>query len=361
MTDLLRIAILFRLMPGYNEGVVRGLARYARPGKPWLFRFFDNPQDPSVSEFAPQAAICCTVEPVSAAAIRRFRFPMVNVGITELAPEIAPVGNDDLAIGRCAARHLLDRGFTSFGYYCRGASSSSSRREEGFMAELRAGGRSCHRCEGLDIDGWLQSLPKQTGLFAFNDNSAAYLADRCRLLDLPIPEHFAVVGADNTESLCLLSWPALSSVEVAAERIGQIAGQMLDELLAGRAPRPQVVPPIGVVIRRSSDLFAIDDEHVSQALRFIGDHAGDPIRVDDVLKAVPVSRRTLEIRFRTLVGRSPLEEIQRVRLDLAKRYLATTDWPISRVALSSGFNDVKRFSTVFHQHSGMTPTQFRRG
>ena len=44
MAEFIRIALLFRLMPGYSEGVVRGLATYARPGKPWLFRLFNQPE-----------------------------------------------------------------------------------------------------------------------------------------------------------------------------------------------------------------------------------------------------------------------------------------------------------------------------
>lgn len=359
MNDLKRIAILFRLLPGYNEGVIRGLASYARPSKPWLFGFFENPDSHLLADFFPHAGVCCTTESSYAEAIRRLKFPIVNVGIEEMAPALPALGNDDLAIGRCAARHFLDRGFTSFGYFATRETASSNRRKSGFCSLLPADAALSIHHDG-EADRWLRTLPKRTAIFAYNDSAAAFLADRCRALGIIIPEHLALAGADNTESLCLLSWPALSSVEVAAIRIGQIAGEMIDDLLSGRVPKSRLVPPVGMVIRHSSDLFAINDEHVSRALQFISEHAGDPIRVGDVMRAIPISRRALEIRFRALVGRSMLDEIQRVHLETAKRLLVTTDWPMPRVALSSGFNDVKRFTTVFHDLVGVTPSQYRR-
>lgn len=361
MIDLIRVAIFFRLLPGYNEGVVRGLARYSRPAKPWLFHFFERPDSVEVKTFDPHAGVCSTTDPKLAPLFHRMRIPMVNVGISELAPDLAQVGNDDQAIGQMAARHFIDRGFSNFSYFCMGETPSSTRRGSGFSTELGEAGFSCGHYCGMTVDEWLMSLPRHTAIFAYNDFAAAHVADRCRVLGISLPEQVALVGADNTESLCLLSWPSLSSVEVAAERIGQAVGEIIQDMLDGKRVSNRVVPPIGVVTRRSSDLFAIDDPHVSQAMRFISDNASEPIRVGDVMRVVPVARRTLEVRFRALVGRSVLDEIQRVHLDLAKRFLVTTDWQMPRIAAASGFNDVKRFTTVFHEMVGITPTRYRKG
>jgi LacI family transcriptional regulator len=177
---------------------------------------------------------------------------------------------------------------------------------------------------------------------------------------LRLPEDLALVGADNAESICLLSWPPLSSVAVAAERIGQAAGALIDELLVGRTPTSRFLPPLGVVTRQSSDLIAVEEPEVAAALRFIADHAHEPIRVHDVVRAVPVARRTLEARFRARLGRSLLDEIQRVHLERAKHLLLTTDWAMPRIAEASGFSDAKRFATVFGQAEGITPLKFRR-
>lgn len=362
MADLIPIALLFRLTPGYSEGVVRGLAAYARPTKPWLFRFFDRVDLAALRAFKPHVGVCCLTDAAMAAEVRRLRFPLVNLGVKELAPKLPQAGNDDTAIGAAAARHFLDRGFTSFAYIAAADTPSAQRRQDGFNATLTAAGHQVHRPHvGPEPDAWLRALPRRTGIFAFNDHAAAQIADRCRVLGLRLPEDLALVGADNTESLCLLAWPPLSSVAVAAERIGQVAGAMVDDLLLGRTPASRFLPPLGVVTRQSSDLIAVEEPHVAAALRFIAGHAHLPIRVHDVSRAVPIARRTLEARFRARLGRSLLDEIQRVHLERAKHLLLTTEWAMPRIAEASGFSDAKRLATVFGQVEGTTPLKFRRG
>jgi LacI family transcriptional regulator len=357
---LLRIALLFRLTPGYPEGVVRGLAAYARPRQPWLFRFFETPDVAAIRAFAPDAGVCCLTDPAWGAVVKRLRFPMVNTGIREFAPKLPQAGNDDHAIGVAAARHFLDRGFTRFVCYALAETPSATRRGDGFIATLAAAGHTVTRHLGMQSDAWLRALQPRTAIFAFNDHAAAHLADRCRDLGLRLPEDVALIGADNIDSLCLLSWPPLSSVAVAAEGVGHQVGIMLDELLAGRAVSSRFLPPVGIVTRQSSDVVAVEDPHLAKALRFIAEHASSPIRVRDVMRVVPIARRTLEARFRARLGRSLLDEIQRVHLERAKHLLLSTAWPMSRIAVASGFSDAKRFATVFGQVEGASPLSYRR-
>ena len=103
MADLVRVALLFRLMPGYNEGVVRGLASYARPGKPWLFRLFNPTDAADIKAFKPHAGICSLTDEAGASAVRKLRLPLVNIGVREFVPALVQAGNDDQAIGAMAA------------------------------------------------------------------------------------------------------------------------------------------------------------------------------------------------------------------------------------------------------------------
>ena len=59
-----------------------------------------------------------------------------------------------------------------------------------------------------------------------------------------------------------------------------------------------------VVDRRSTDIYAFDDADVVAALRFIRDNAPHTIKVGDVVAATKLSRRSLEGRFNSLVGRT---------------------------------------------------------
>ena len=86
-------------------------------------------------------------------------------------------------------------------------------------------------------------------------------------------------------------------------------------LVAGKkvTPMAELIPPLGVASRHSTDAFALDDRAIVRAVRMIREHACEGINVSDVLKTVPLSRRVLEQRFQKLLGRTPREEIWQVR------------------------------------------------
>ena len=126
--------------------------------------------------------------------------------------------------------------------------------------------------------------------------------------------------------------PPLPSVALDTEGAGYEAAGLLDRLMSGRICPPQriFVPPLFVVERRSTEVTVLDDREVALALRFIHDHAGQPIAVKEVTRTSSLSRRMLELRFRGTVGRTIHEGLQRVRLERAKRLLIETGLPIRK-------------------------------
>lgn len=209
---------------------------------------------------------------------------------------------------------------------------------------------------------WVRGLPRPVGIFATNDIWGVQLAEVCLRADLRVPEDVAILGVDDDDLLCEFARPALSSIAVPAQRIGYEAAREVDRLLRGvqARSRPLLFPPLGVIARRSTDILAIEDGEVAASLRFIRQHAYQPIRVTDLLRVVPTSRRSLERRFRKVLGRSILDEIRRVHVERASQLLAQTDLTLNSIAERSGFTDAKRFSTVFRQMVGMTPSAYRR-
>jgi LacI family transcriptional regulator len=208
---------------------------------------------------------------------------------------------------------------------------------------------------------WLQALAKPVGIFAGHDVWALQVVEACRFAGLRVPEDIAVVGVDNDDLLCELARPSLSSVIVPAERVGYEAAALLDRLLAGQQPprQPVFIPPPGVVSRQSSDVLAIEDPVVAQAVRFLRDSAHLPLRVADVLRAVPVSRRALERRFQAVFERGLAAEIRRLRIDKARQLLAESDLPMNRIAERSGFSSQYQLSRAFRREVGTTPTAYR--
>ena len=121
-----------------------------------------------------------------------------------------------------------------------------------------------------------------------------------------------------------------------------------------------LLEPGAVVRRRSTDVAAVDDPHLASTLRYLREHALEPIGIEDVLDASPVSRRQLERWCRDHLDRSPLQEIRRLRIEHARRLLDDTDLPISQIANRCCFSSGEQFARVFKRSVDQTPTQYRR-
>ena len=79
-----------------------------------------------------------------------------------------------------------------------------------------------------------------------------------------------------------------------------------------------------------------------------------------MLDHVPLSRRSLERKFRRLIGHSISDEIRRAHLERAKQLLIQTDLAMPQVAAASGFTTATRLGIVFQRELKQTPTDFRR-
>jgi LacI family transcriptional regulator len=187
------------------------------------------------------------------------------------------------------------------------------------------------------------------------------VAEACRRVGLRVPEDVAIVGVDNDELRCEFTNPPLSSVAIPTERIGYEAAALLDRLMDGGQPpaAPVLVQPQGVVVRRSTDMLAVDDDQVARAFRFIRQHSGEPFAVRDILREVGAERRDLDARFRKALNRSLEEEILRSRLQQAERILSETDLELTQVARASGFGTLARLREALRRQTGLGPTEYR--
>jgi AraC-like DNA-binding protein len=78
-----------------------------------------------------------------------------------------------------------------------------------------------------------------------------------------------------------------------------------------------------------------------------------------LMEHVAVSRATLERRFRRVLGRSPKAEIERVRLERAKRLLSETPYKLHQIAITVGYQTAAQFAIAFKRQTGLTPGQYR--
>lgn len=88
----------------------------------------------------------------------------------------------------------------------------------------------------------------------------------------------------------------------------------MDRLLRGEsAPEaPILVPPKGVIVRQSTDFFAVDEPVVAAALRFISGQLAEKLTVDRIADAMGVSPRALQLCFDAALGRPISDEIRRL-------------------------------------------------
>ncbi|WP_422924807.1 substrate-binding domain-containing protein [Singulisphaera sp. PoT] len=303
--------------------------------------------------------------------------PVVNVSGVLPGLPMPRVVVDHEEVGRMAARHLIERGVRTFGFVGYPEHDFSLGRERGLIEIAEAAGFTVsvfhddvHRIQdptgmwfwNRPLLQWLTSLTKPVGLLTSHDTQGAQVSEYCRQLGFSVPDDVAIVGVDNDDLLCEMSRPSLSSVALPAQRIGYEAATLLDQRMRGQTPSTSVVvlPPVGLVVRQSSDLIAVADPDVSDAVRFIQEHAHQPIRVPDVLEAVPVARRSLERRFRKWLQRSISEEICRVHIERGRDLLMKTNLSMSAIAELSGFTDGRQLSIAFRRETGMTPSDYRR-
>jgi len=385
MSDVPKVALLIETARGYGRQMLRGIVRYARLHGPWSF--YVTPGDfeqalPKMQQWGGTGIIARIETSKIAKAVLKSGLPTIALDLSEreLEPShplsrLSEVASDSVRAAEMAAEHLLGRGVEHFAFVGIPGRVWSKRRERGFCSAIAAAGfdvqvytpspsargRVWEREQPILAD-WLGRLPKPVGVMACNDDRGREVLEACRVAEVRVPEELAVIGVDNDELLCELATPPLSSVALNAEGTGYRTAALLDGMMRRRLRKPRrlVTEPLHVVTRRSTDMIAIDDPEVAAALAFIHDHAAEPIGVDDVVRHLQISRRNMEIRFQNLVGRTPRAELERARLQRARRFLIETDLPIPKIAEAVGYRTACYFIQVFRKEHGTTPARYRR-
>jgi len=331
-----------------------------------------------LAEWKGDGIIAAVKDPTSDIVVQR-GIPVVDV-VGALRHEHVPlVHTNDHSVGRLGAEHLLERGFKHFAFCEYVDEFWSAARREGFEKTLKQHGFACE-VDRMPVPGpgtggpevweqqqrrlatWLRALTKPIGIMTTNDLMGQQLLEACQRLRIRVPEEVAVVGADDDEPICRIASPPLSSVIINDHQRGYEAAALLDRMMSGAPPpaEPIYVEPAGVATRASTDIMAIDDAAVVEALRYLRDHCCERINVDNVVREVPLSRSVLERRFRKIVGRSINSEIVRLRINRAIELLTETELELKVIAQRAGFGTQSYMNAVFQAKIGKTPGSFRR-
>lgn len=178
------------------------------------------------------------------------------------------VDADDYGGARQAVAHLLSLGHTRIGYLGVGSRIASNRRRmKGYCDTLNEAGIQPE-------PSWIQSSPAVlyhshtddvqvaqamlpdllqagvTAVFCYNDMVAVGVLMKCRELGVRVPQELSVVGYDDVEIAAYVT-PPLTTIHQPKLRLGELAMQMLLDLLDGRPVQDQVLP-VELVVREST-------------------------------------------------------------------------------------------------------------
>lgn len=103
-----------------------------------------------------------------------------------------------------------------------------------------------------------------------------------------------------------------------------------------------------------------NDEVVKDAQEFIENNVGEKISVDTICDTFAVARRNFDRRFLKATGNTPLEYIQRVKIEAAKRNLELSRKTINEIMYEVGYSDTKAFREVFRKFTGLSPNDYKR-
>jgi LacI family transcriptional regulator len=383
INNLKRVALTIENSRAFGRELIRGIVRYSRLHGPWMFYrpdmfYVAQEGEPSrldpLRQWGPQGII--SRDPKNLEELEKWGVPLfVAIAMEPPSAKRNNVVTNDDAIGRMAAEHLLERGFRHFAYcgfdniywsYQRGGGFIARIAEAGFKTILYKQPKSRRNRlwfrEKPILAEWLKGVPKPIGIMACNDDRGQHITEACAYAKIEVPYEVAVIGVDNDDQVCDISYPSLSSVALAVEKAGFRMSELLDKMMAGKKMEPQtvVVQPNRVVMRQSTNIVAVQDKLVSQALNFIHQNAQRLIQVEDVVKDLNVSRSNLHEKFMKTLGRTVYDEIKRVRIDLICQMLIETDLSISDIALSLGYDNTNHIARYFRLKMGMSPLEYRK-
>jgi LacI family transcriptional regulator len=374
-----RVALLVETSREYGRGLLRGIIRYQRKHGPWSITFqphgLAEPPPAWLDTWKGDGIIARINDTATASALMRLKLPLIDLRASLPGLNLPIVGIDNRLVVRLAVEHFLERGFRHFAFCGTpyGQHVYQDERSDRFAAELKERGFGCEvyqhpksrrgaEQELRHLTRWLAGLPRPCALMTCHDDRGQQVLDACLRAGFAVPDEIAVLGVDNDEFLCHLTTPPMSSIDVDPEQIGHEAAALLDQMMRGRKPsrQPRFFPPRRIIERQSTSIIAVEDRHVASTARRIRDGACSALSVDEVLRDVPLSRSAAYRRFRQQLGRSPKQELMRLRIARAKELLEDTDLSIGEISTRIGYEEPKYFIHVFRKQTGTTPLRHRK-
>jgi LacI family transcriptional regulator len=378
-----KIILLLDFAEEYSKGLLQGISRYSAENGHWSFcrmplYYRETLGTKGILEWAKDwgaDGIIGQLYNEMETELYQSPFPVIAQDFKERFRYIPNITGQYRETGRLGAEYFLNKGYSNFAFYGFNNIVWSRERAEGFESAINRAGYQVHyfehkKARSTDIwyyksktlSKWLKSLPKPIALMACDDNQGVHITEACKQNKIRVPQEVAILGVDNDVMLCQLSDPPLSSIELAVERAGYDTARAMDLMITGRVKfyRDILVPPLKVITRSSTDIYASRDENITNALDFIHKNIDQNLLVDQIVKEVPMSRRSLEKRFVEVTGLPIYKYIFKLRIEKLAHKLINSESSVFEIALEMGLSDSKNLGRQFRQIMGCTPLEYRR-
>lgn len=308
-------------------------------------------------------------------ALKKLKGPFVSLGQTGnvACPQVL---EDNYEAGQLAAEYFLKRMFRHFliigqnvdnGYQDRILGFEDTLARHGMQVKRRLYEEAHMSPTPLPKMGWndyivkyIRNMDKPLAVFALDDHIGSSVLRHCAEAGFATPEDVAVLGVGNDHLICDYGSP-LSSIDMDYEQIGWKAAELLYGLMNGqKAPKkPILIPPRGIVERRSTEILSAEDPRAVKALRYLMDNLHKSLKARDVARAVGLSPIQLNRIFINAFGRTIAKELLRLRNHRIQELLATTAIPAKEIASKTGFRSLSHMTQIFVRENKVTPKRFR--
>lgn len=180
--------------------------------------------------------------------------------------------------------------------------------------------------------------------------------------------HFTGHAAAQLVTGCRLPNARLLTVGHSAALLAQFQGLFHDFLLRDSCFIPSAASrlmAICVELGRCAEREGVPQGggtgRVYRALSYIHQHYNEKLTISLLARLEHLSPSRFRLLFRDATGMAPLEYITALRLNHARQLLVQTESSLGEVAQAVGYPDQFYFSRIFKEHTGLTPSAYRRG
>lgn len=212
----------------------------------------------------------------------------------------------------------------------------------------------CSACSGI-------FLLAETGLFDRRDATVHFGYARAFASAYPEvaihPERVLVISGTRDELVCSgasTTWHDLV-LYLIARFAGATAAQDVARLFALQWHQDGLTPYM--IFEGRTDH---GDAEIERAQQWLREHFPVASPVEEMISRSSLAERTFKRRFAQATGLSPIEYVQRLRIEDAKRRLERTDAPVDEIGWRVGYEDAAFFRRLFKRTTGLTPGAYRK-